>query len=99
MEEWSEKIDVCLCVGTSLSGMADDSYVAKSSAMRGVRDLNNLRNSKDNIQIEDSDSDYENSDLHETYRKSGLIIIGLQPTRMDSISAIKIWGKLDDILF
>merc|ERR1711998_797804 len=31
-------------------------------------------------------------------RDSGLIIVGLQRTRMDPLAAVKIWGRLDDIL-
>lgn len=81
MEEWSEKADVVLSLGTSLSGMASDDYIPRMAAGREERE-----EKKKKIDEEDE------------FRNSGLIIVGFQPTRMDHMAQVRLWGQLDDIV-
>lgn len=69
MEEWQEKTDLCVCMGTSLCGMSADACV---------------------------------SDPAERYMDEGVgfgaVIVGLQQTQYDSISSIRIYGKIDEVV-
>eukprot|EP01012_Entosiphon_sulcatum_P007782 TRINITY_DN14066_c0_g1_i1.p1 TRINITY_DN14066_c0_g1~~TRINITY_DN14066_c0_g1_i1.p1 ORF type:complete len:536 (-),score=59.75 TRINITY_DN14066_c0_g1_i1:4-1584(-) len=66
MLQTEHRADLCLCLGTSLSGMNAD-RVAETPAQKGL-----------------------------SGQALGTIIINLQRTRLDDISAVRIWAKLDD---
>lgn len=69
MHTWQERADLCLAMGTSMSGFnADD--LPLSIGRRFVNDATGL----------------------------GLVIINLQQTAHDGESALRIFGKLDDVL-
>lgn len=63
-----QRTDLCLCLGTSLSGMNAD-RVAETPANKSLSDPEVL----------------------------GTIIVNIQKTRLDSVSALRIWGKLDEV--
>ncbi|KAH3757837.1 NAD-dependent protein deacetylase sirtuin-7 [Pelomyxa schiedti] len=70
MNEWKKKADMCIALGTSMSGFTADS-VPKSIAKRGY---------------------------HHPVLCQGLVIINLQQTPYDEWAALRIYGRVDDVL-
>jgi hypothetical protein len=68
--EWmldiEQRADLCLCLGTSLSGMNSD-RCAETPAKKALRG-----------------------------EGQGTVIVNLQRTRLDSVSSLRVWAKLDD---
>merc|ERR1711998_283011 len=83
--------------------MHADDYIPGSACRRGWRrNEKNNTNSLNRPRTPDVDADLERGPGEDgsfaAFRDSGLIIVGLQRTRMDPLAAVKIWGRLDDIL-
>jgi hypothetical protein len=83
--EWEQSCDMCLTVGTSLSGMNAD-RLAESCGKRAVKKLKKL-------QALPPDSLAE----ADTFI-GGTIIVGFQRTRLDSIASLRIFSSIDKVM-
>jgi NAD-dependent SIR2 family protein deacetylase len=82
--EWEQKCDLCLAIGSSLSGMNADILV-ESCGRRSFEKFNDIRNSNHN---HDEASQFI----------GGSVIISYQSTRLDNLASLRLYGSINMIL-
>jgi len=100
MQEWEDKAELCLALGTSLCGMTAD-CVALACARRAWAAATNA--GEQGGARPTSEASVPSPQLMECAgsgdsSRHGLVIINLQATPLDALSSLRIYGVLDDVM-
>ena len=90
LDEWAEKADLVLALGTTLSGLRADMLAERVAARaRGVVDLHRAR-------VTGAAADGGGSS--DGGYMGGLVIVALTKTPLDDAASLRIYGRLDEVL-